>query len=102
MAEVLLDMAMSLDGLIAGPGGSDAGLYDWYLNPTEVSRPVIGELAGATGAIAMGRGAYITGEETRGWEDTTDGITHFVIPRQPPPHSPARKVEFVFVTDGVA
>ena len=56
MAEVLLDMAVSLDGLVAGPGGSDAGLYDWYLEPTEVSRPVIGELVEATGAIVMGRG----------------------------------------------
>jgi dihydrofolate reductase len=102
MAEVLLDMAMSLDGLIAGPGGSDAGLYDWYLNPTEVSRPVIGELVEATGAIVMGRGAYITGEEAGGWEDTPYGVPHFVITHHPPPQSPARKVEFVFVTDGVA
>jgi hypothetical protein len=51
MAEVLLDMAVSLDGLIAGPGGTDAGLYNWYFNPTEVSRPVIGELVETTGAI---------------------------------------------------
>jgi len=61
MAEVLLDMAVSLDGLIAGPDGADAGLYDWYFNPTEVSRPVIGELVETTGAIVMGRGAFVTG-----------------------------------------
>jgi hypothetical protein len=28
MAQVLLDMAISLDGLICGPGGADGGLYD--------------------------------------------------------------------------
>jgi dihydrofolate reductase len=102
MAEVLLDMAVSLDGLIAGPGGSDAGLYDWYFNPTEVSSPVIGELVEATGAIVMGRGAFATGEEAGGWDDTPYGVPHFVITHHPPAPLPSRKVEFVFVTDGVA
>jgi dihydrofolate reductase len=102
MAEVLLDLAVSLDGLIAGPGGSDAGLYDWYFNPTEVSAPVIGELVEATGAIVMGRGAYATGEQAGGWEDTPYGVPHFVITHHPPPQPAGRKVEFVFVTSGVA
>jgi dihydrofolate reductase len=75
-------------------------LYDWYLNPTEVSRPVIGELVEATGAIVMGRGAFATGEEAGGW-DTPYGVPHFVITHHPPPPLPGRKVEFVFVTDGV-
>ena len=44
MADVLLDMAISLDGFVAGPGGADAGLYDWYFNPSEISQPVIAEL----------------------------------------------------------
>jgi dihydrofolate reductase len=102
MAEVLLDLAVSLDGFIAGPGGSDAGLYDWYFNPTEVSRPVIGELVEATGAIVMGRGAYTTGEQAGGWEDTPYEVPHFVITHRPPPQPAGRKVEFVFVTNGVA
>ena len=55
MAKVLLDMAISLDGFIGGPGGSDVGLYDWYFNPSEVSRPVIDELVTTTGAIVIGR-----------------------------------------------
>jgi dihydrofolate reductase len=62
MAEVVLDMAVSLDGFVAGPGGADAGLYDWYLNPSEVSRPVIEDLVATTGAIVMGRGAFATGK----------------------------------------
>jgi hypothetical protein len=40
MATVLLDMVISLDGLICGPGGADGGLHDWYVDPSEVSRPV--------------------------------------------------------------
>jgi dihydrofolate reductase len=102
MAEVLLDMVVSLDGLIAGPGGSDAGLYDWYLEPTGVSSPVIGELVEATGAIVMGRGAFATGEAAGGWDDTPYRVPHFVITHHPPPPPPGRTVEFVFVTNGVA
>ena len=71
-ADVLLDMAVSLDGYVAGPGGADAGLYDWYLNPSDVSRTVIEDLVATTGAIVMGRGAFATGEEAGGWEDTPE------------------------------
>jgi len=55
MAGVLLDMAISLDGLICGPGGADGGLYDWYFDPSDISRPVVEELAAETGAIIIGR-----------------------------------------------
>ena len=57
MAKVLLDMAVSIDGFVAGTRGADAGLYDWYFNPSEVSRQVIDELVATTGAIVTGRGA---------------------------------------------
>lgn len=102
MAKVLLDMAVSLDGFVAGAGGADAGLYDWYFNPSEVSRPVIEELIETTGAIVMGRGAYNTGEEFGGWDDTPYAVPHFVITHQPLPEVPGRKVQFVFVREGVA
>ena len=100
MAKVLLDMAISLDGFVGGPGGADVGLYDWYFNPSEVSRPVIDELVATTGAIVIGRGAYGTGEESGGWEDTPYAVPHFVITHHPPT-PPQRGVEFVFVTEGV-
>src|SRR4249920_1827287 len=102
MADVLLDMAISLDGFVAGPGGADAGLYDWYVNPSEVSRSVIEDLVATTGAIVMGRGAFATGEEAGGCEDTPYAVPHFVVTHQDPPPVPGRTVEFVFVTNGVA
>jgi dihydrofolate reductase len=102
MAAVLLDMAVSLDGYVAGPGGADAGLYDWYFNPSEVSRPVIEDLIATTGAIVMGRGAFATGEEAGGWEDTPYSVPHVVVTHREPPPVPGRTVEFVFVTNGVA
>jgi hypothetical protein len=44
----------------AGPGGADGGLYDWYVNPSEVSRP-IDELVSTTRAIIIGRGVFGAG-----------------------------------------
>ena len=102
MARVLLDMAISLDGFVGGRGDADVGLYDWYFNPSEVSRPVITELVETTGAIVIGRGAFGTGEDTEGWDDTPYAVPHFVITHRPPPPVRGRRVEFIFVTDGTA
>jgi len=101
MAGVLLDMAISLDGLICGPGGADGGLYDWYFDPSDVSRPVVDELVATTGAIIIGRGAFGTGEDAGGWDDTPYDVPHFVVTHRPPRAVPGRAVEFVFVPDGV-
>ena len=54
MAGVLLDMAISLDGCVSGPGGADAGLYDWYFEPSATSAPIVEELVRTTGAICSG------------------------------------------------
>jgi len=102
MAKVLLDMAISLDGFVGGPDGADVGLYDWYFNPSEVSRPVITELVETTGAIVIGRGAFGTGEDAEGWDDTPYAVPHFVITHHPPAPVPGRRVEFIFMTDGTA
>jgi dihydrofolate reductase len=101
MARVLLDMAVSLDGLICGPGGSDGGLYDWYFDPSEVSRPIVDELVETTGAIVIGRGAFGTGEDAGGWDDTPYQVPHFVVTHRPPAPAAGRAVEFVFVPEGV-
>src|SRR5829696_2645952 len=95
-------MAVSLDGLIGGPGGADGGLYDWYVDPSEVSQPVIDELISTTGAIILGRGAFGTGDDASGWDDTPYQVPHFVITHRPlPPAQANRLVEFVSVPDGV-
>ena len=101
MAGALLDMAISLDGLVCGPGGAHGGLYDWYGEPSEVSRPVVEELVATTGAIVIGRGAFGTGEDAGGWDDTPYEVPHFVVTHRPPRPVPGRRVEFVFVPDGV-
>ena len=101
MARVLLDMAISLDGLICGPGGADGGLYDWYFSPSEASRPIVDELVSTTGAIIIGRGAYGAGDDAGGWDDTPYEVPHFVVTHRPPQRAPRGAVEFVFVQAGV-
>ena len=100
MTGVLLDMAISLDGMVSGPDGADVGLYDWYFDPSPASQPVVDELVATTGAIVLGRGAFGTGDDADGWDDTPYRVPHFVITHRPPA-VPAGPIEFVFVPDGV-
>ena len=100
MAGVLLDMAISLDGFVSGPGGADVGLYDWYFEPSPASAPIVEELVRTTGAIVIGRGAYGTGEN-EGWDDTPYQVKHFVLTHRPPETPVGGSVDFTFVTDGI-
>ena len=99
---VLLDMAISLDGHIGRRDGSDPGLYDWYFDPSDVSKPVVDELVETTGAIVLGRGAFGHGDDAQGWDDTPYAVKHFVVTHRPPPARLEGPVDFVFVTEGVA
>ena len=101
LAGVLLDMAISQDGFVGVPGDADPGLYDWYFDPSEASRPVVDELVATTGAIVLGRGAFGTGDDAEGWDDTPYAVPHFVVTHRPPAGRLDGPVEFVFVTDGV-
>jgi hypothetical protein len=76
MSRVLLDMAISLDGFIGSVDTTDPGLYDWYFEPSDVSRPVVDELVETTGAIVIGRGAFGTGDDAVGWDDTPYDVPH--------------------------
>ena len=98
---VLLDMAITLDGKIGRADGSDAGLYDWYFDPSDISKPVVDELVEITGAIVLGRGAFGLGDDAGGWDDTPYAVKHFVITHRPPAGGREGPVEFVFVTEGV-
>jgi dihydrofolate reductase len=100
MAGVLMDMAISLDGFVSGPGGADAGLYDWYFEPSPASAPIVEELVRTTGAIVIGRGAFGTGED-EGWDDTPYHVKHFVVTHRPPERPVSGSVDFTFVTDGI-
>ena len=94
-------MAISQDGFVGVPGNDDPGLYDWYFDPSPASRPVVDELVATTGAIVLGRGAFGSGDDAEGWDDTPYAVPHFVVTHRPPDRSSGGPVEFVFVPDGV-
>ena len=102
MAKVVLDMAMSLDGFAAGPGGEDSGLNDWFFAPAGRSREVIEESIASTGAIVMGRRTYGAGDDAEGFSETPYDAAHFVLTSTPPTRPPTGEVAFTFVTDGIA
>ena len=94
---VLLDMAVSLDGSISAPDGSDGGLHDWYFDPTPPSKEVIDELVDTAGALLLGRGAYGSGDDAEGWDDSPYHVPHIVVTHRPPSQPVERAIEFVFV-----
>jgi dihydrofolate reductase len=101
MAAVLLDMVISLDGLVCGPGGADGGLHDWYFNPRRSAGQSSTSWVSTTGAIIVGRGAFGAGDAAGGWDDTPYQVPHFVVTHRPPQPAPRGMVEFIFVPDGV-
>ena len=101
MANVLLDMAMSLDGFIAGPNDEDHGLHNYFFAPSGATQEVIQEGFETTGTIIMGRRAYEIGAAQDGFADYPYQVPTFIITHHAP-EKPARGAEnFVFVTDGI-
>ncbi len=98
MGSVLLDMAVSLDGFVAGPNGADGGLYDWYFAPAPPSTLVKDELLETVGAMILGRRAF--GDEPGGF-DTPYKVPHFVLSHAPRETVARDGVQFIFVTDGI-
>jgi dihydrofolate reductase len=98
MGSVLLDMAISLDGFVAGPNGEDRGLYDWYFAPSAPSTVVKDELLHSIGAMILGRRAF--GDQPDGF-DTPYKVPHFVLSHTARETVAREGVVFSFVTDGI-
>jgi dihydrofolate reductase len=105
VGKILLDMAMSLDGFIAGPNDEPEGLYDWFFPPsgsvTASDAAVIDESIKTTGAIVMGRRAYDLGDKVDGFADTPYRAEHFVLSHDAPEQVAKGETTFTFVTDGI-
>ena len=99
MAKVLLDMAVSLDGFIAGPNGELGGLHDWFSSPE--GNEAVEESVGNTGAIVIGRRTYDRGDAMDGFAHSPYAVEHFVITHEPPARAARGEMKFTFVTDGV-
>ena len=101
MANVLLDMAMSLDGFISGPKGEDHGLHDYFFSPAGPTVEVIEEGFKTTGSIIMGRRSYEIGATQDGFADNPYQVPTFILTHYVPQNIPQGAESFVFVTDGV-
>jgi dihydrofolate reductase len=94
MGKVFIDMAMSLDGFVAGPNNDDAGLHDWYFAPEGSAPAVIDELMEGIGAMVLGRRAF--GEQPEGFE-TPYKVPHFVLTHAERPPVTTSGVSFSFI-----
>lgn len=105
MGKVVLDMAMSLDGFVAGPNGEDAGLHDWFFPPSggrnAVDEEVVRESISTTGAIVMGRRAYDQGASVGGFSGTPYRVPHFVLSHGDPEEAPDGTPPFTFFSGRV-
>ena len=99
MGKVLLDMAASLDGFVAGPNDALGGLHDWFFSPAGAD--AVDESVGATGAIVLGRRTYDQGDEMDGFASSPYAVEHFVLTHDPPERKARGKMKFTFVTEGI-
>ncbi len=130
MAQVMVDLAMSVDGFIAGSNdGSDQPLgdggmrlFDWYFDgdtpirhyqeaaargasvpPFKLSRSsaeVFEELIESTGAVVTGRRTYDI-SDAWGGDGPLPGVPLFVLTHTAPDVVPQGESTYTFVTDAV-
>lgn len=98
VGKVVLDMAMSLDGFVAGLTDEDIGLYNWYFAPSGDAPFVIDELLQIIGAMIMGRRAF--GDQPDGF-DTPYKVPHFVLTHTARPTVARDGATFVFIDSGI-
>jgi len=123
MAKVMIDLTMSLDGFIAGPGDGDEHplgnrggmhIFDWYTSGTKpmhnsrlfrpegVNREIVERTYAELGAVIFGRR---TNDITHGWGGTfpVNAAPIFILTHNPPPPQrvPRGKSKITFITDGI-
>ncbi|MET9274250.1 dihydrofolate reductase family protein [Kribbella sp. NPDC003557] len=77
MSQVVVDISVSLDGYVTGPGaGVDNGLgdggealHDWVFHGTDADRTVLDSAFDATGAVIQGRNLFDVIDAPGGWSD---------------------------------
>jgi len=120
MGKVILDISISLDGFIAGPGdnqklplgiGGDAiqswlfegnlsSFYNDFFKLTEINKKVFDGMIRETGAMVVGRNTF---NNVNGWEGShpIEGLPIFVVTHKKPRSFTNGKSTFTFVTEGV-
>lgn len=109
MSKVILDISMSLDGLIAQPDDAPGPVHDYlFSGDTEhdgifrtlgATTRVVRESIDAAGAVITGRRTY---DLTNGWDgDHPMRVPCFVVTHAVPSDVPDGPTQFTYVTDGI-
>lgn len=120
MSTVVVDISMSLDGYVTGPGPDlERGLgrhgeaiQGWVLGPDAAPEEtaLLDEAFRATGAVVMGRRTFDFVDGPHGWkeergygydQDRSRAPDAFVVTHRAP-DDPRHRSGFTFVTDGIA
>lgn len=97
MAKTILNLAISLDGYVAGTHDE----IDWMSQYDDPSEFGFDEFIPAVGAIIVGQRSYEIGVEQGWFKNEAYGPSPiFVICREAPPE-PSHDADFRFITDGI-
>ncbi len=110
MSKVILDISMSLDGLVAQPDDDPGPVHEFFFaggtedengifRTSGATTEVLRESIAAAGAVVTGRRTY---DLTNGWGgDHPMRVPCFVVTHDPPADVPDGPTRFTFVTDGI-
>ncbi len=109
MSKVVLDISMSLDGLIAQPDDAPGPIHEFFVSgETEhdgsfrtsgATTEVVRESIESAGAVITGRRTY---DLTNGWEGNHPmRVPCFVVTHDVPTDVPDGPTQFTYVTDGI-
>jgi dihydrofolate reductase len=116
MSDVTCDLAVSVDGFVAGPrqsvddpiGVGGMRLHEWHFEPQGEDRRIVEEWQGGVGAYVMGRNMFGPGRgewalDWTGWwgEEPPYGVPVLVLTHHPRESVQVGATTFHFVTDGV-
>ena len=116
MSDVTCDLAVSVDGFVAGPrqsvddpiGVGGMRLHEWHFDPQGEDRRIVDEWQRGVGAYVMGRNMFGPGRgewdlDWTGWwgEEPPYGVPVFVLTHHPRESVQVGATTFHFVTDGV-
>ncbi len=116
MSDVTCDLAVSVDGFVAGPrqsmddpiGVGGMRLHEWHFDPQGEDRRIVDEWQSGVGAYVMGRNMFGPGRgewdlDWTGWwgEEPPYGVPVFVLTYHPRASVEVGATTFHFVTDGV-
>ncbi|CAN5664087.1 dihydrofolate reductase family protein [soil metagenome] len=118
MAEVIVDISMTLDGFVTGPDPDEAHglgvggepIHHWAMeHRTDADQAVLDRSIAATGVVIMGRRLFDVIDGPHGWDDEVgyggehpqaDGPPVIVVTHQAPGHVRLGD-RFSFATDGI-